>query len=92
MREESFEDEAMAEATPPLRVRITGSTGLNPITDSGARAALSALIAAALAFVHFEYGVISSTGIVYAEACIAPATILFWGFFDKFVKPRLASS
>lgn len=86
------EGDGMVADHVPARVVLTGSTGTNPITDSGVRAAFSALAAAVLAFLHFEYGLISPTGIVYAEAIIVPASVLFWGFFDRFVKPRLASS
>ena len=87
-----FENEAMAEVTPPPVIRVTGSTGTNPLTDGTFRAMIVAVPAAVVAFLHIEFGFLSNDGIVALEGVMAPAGLILWAVFDRFIKPRLASS
>ena len=91
MLEEPFEDEAMAEVTPPVLARITGSTGLNSLQDGGIRLLIVGLPMAVVAFAHTEYGFLSPEGLSKVEGIMGLAGLGLWAVFDKFVKPRLSS-
>ena len=87
-----FETEAMAETTPPALARITGSTGLNPLTDSAARGLIAAALAGILAFVQSEWAPISDQGVNDLAPVILFVAFILGGLFDKFLKGRLLSS
>ena len=83
------EGEGMGEPGIPLLARATGSTGSNPLMDGTMRAMVIALPATALAFVHVEFGFLSVEGFASAEAALAPAGLILWAIFDRYIKPRL---
>ena len=87
------ESEAMAEVTPPPMIRVTGSTGTNPLTDGTLRAMILGVPAAAVAFSNFQWQWITNADALTALLLVvAPAGPILWGVFDRFIKPRLASS
>ena len=87
-----FEDEAMAEVTPPALARLTGSTGTNPTQDSGARGLIAAALGGILTFVQLEYELFSADGAVALIPLTLFAAFILGGLYDKFLKGRLLSS
>lgn len=86
------EGDGMVTDHVPVGVVLTGSTGSNTIQDSSARAVIWMVLNGVLLFLVVEYDVFSKEGLAALETVILGLSYILGGLFDKFVKPRLASS
>ena len=87
------EGEGMAETTPTLAARATGSTGDAPIADSITRGIFAAAITspAQWLLVRFVADFTAEDWQFLAPAFMVGAFVLY-GLFDRFVKGRLLGS
>jgi hypothetical protein len=92
MAEFTPEGESMANLQVPKTARATGSTGINPVQDSGARGIIAAALGGILTFAQIEWELFSADGL----AALIPVTLflafILGGLYDKFLKPHLPSS
>ena len=87
-----FEDEAMAEVTPPALARVTGSTGINPLQDSGARGVVWMVLNGILVFLVVEYDIVSIEGLAALETVVVGVSHVLGGLYDRFLRGRILSS
>lgn len=85
-----FDEKEFYEGVPKT-VSFTGSTGVNPLQDGGIRATFLLIPPAVLFFLQTEYDILSTDGYAALLSLMAPAGILAWAFFDKFIRPRFTS-
>ena len=83
-----FDEEEFYEKTPK-RLILTGSTGINSLQDSSIRAVVIGIPAGILWFLQAEYEILSTDGYAALMSSMIPAGILMWGFFDRFLKPKI---
>ncbi len=87
-----FETEAMAEITPTLLARATGSTGSNPIQDSSARGIIAAIIIEGLNLLATKTDLLETGEVGDFAALVVLVAFVLGGAWDKFLKGRVLSS
>ncbi len=88
----TFEDEAMAEITPPALARVTGSTGINPVQDGITRAGWVAAIQAVIAFTVVRWEWLTAEELALLQIPIVFFAVVLWALFDKVLRGRILSS